>query len=65
MHASLPPAPHRVRSLIFIPLLSIGLLAGCGLKDDLFLPPPEPPVQEQEQEQEQDSEPEASNAARS
>ncbi|MGY6553196.1 MAG: LPS translocon maturation chaperone LptM [Wenzhouxiangella sp.] len=59
MRASLPPAPNRVRRLIFIALLSLGLLAACGLKDDLYLPPPEPPAQES------DAEPEPSNAARS
>lgn len=27
---------------LLLPLLAAALLAGCGLKDDLYLPPPKP-----------------------
>ncbi|MCC7258766.1 MAG: lipoprotein [Gammaproteobacteria bacterium] len=32
--------------LLLIAVLAIPALAGCGLKGDLYLPPPEPPATE-------------------
>lgn len=47
MRASVPVVPK----LVTILMLSLPLLTGCGLKDDLYLPPPEraraPPAPDQ------------------
>lgn len=58
MRASLPAVPVLVTILV----LSLPLLSACGLKDDLYLPPPEPAVAPAGSEPAEDEE--EANAAR-